>query len=409
MTSSPSGQSENLYEVGRETFMPNYAPTLVLDRGEGARVWDSEGKEYLDFGTGIAVNSLGHRHPDLLKAMTDQASKLWHVSNLYFSEPPIRLAKALIENTFASRVFFCNSGAEANEAAIKLARKHASKNFPDTKREIITFEGGFHGRTLATVTATAQPKYHEGFEPLPGGFAYCPFNDFEAIERAVTENTCAIVVEPVQGEGGITPARQGFLHHLQELCHAHDALLIFDEIQSGMGRTGKLLSYQWEDGVQPDVVTLAKALGGGMPLGALLVGDRAVDDLPLGSHGSTFGGNPVVSAVSLAAFNLLKSPALLANVQRQGERVKEALNALNERVQIFKEIRGRGLMIGAELVEAHAGKAGAVGAAAQAEGLLLLSAGPDVVRLLPPLNINDDDLNEGLKRLEKAVGNWLES
>ncbi|MEM7255273.1 MAG: aspartate aminotransferase family protein [Pseudomonadota bacterium] len=401
--------AKNLAEIGTQTFMPNYAPSLVLERGEGTRVWDSEGNEYLDFGTGIAVNSLGHRHPDLLQAMHDQAEKLWHVSNLYFSEPPVRLAEALVEHTFASRVFFCNSGAEANEAAIKLVRKHASKSHPDTKREIVTFEGGFHGRTLATVTATAQPKYHEGFEPLPGGFVYCPFNDFEAVEKAVTKNTCAVMVEPVQGEGGITPARQGFLRHLQDLCHANDALLVFDEIQAGMGRTGKLLSYQWEEGIEPDVVTLAKALGGGMPIGALLVGDKAAEDLPLGSHGSTFGGNPVAAAVALAAVNHLKTPALLDNVVRQGERARNALHKLNERVQIFKDIRGRGLMVGAELVAAHAGKAGAIGAAAQAEGLLVLSAGPDVVRMLPPLNITDADMDDGMARFERAVDAWLAS
>ncbi|MCH9673905.1 MAG: aspartate aminotransferase family protein [Gammaproteobacteria bacterium] len=398
---------ENLVDIGAKTFMPNYAPTLVLDRGEGSKVWDAAGNEYLDFGTGIAVNSLGHRHPDLVEAMTNQAQKLWHVSNLFFSEPPVRLAEALVEHTFASRVFFCNSGAEANEAAIKLVRKHASKSHPDTKREIVTFEGGFHGRTLATVTATAQPKYHEGFEPLPGGFVYCPFNDFEAVEKAVSKNTCAIMVEPVQGEGGITPARQGFLRHLQELCEANDALLVFDEIQAGMGRTGKFLSYEWEEGVQPDVVTLAKALGGGMPIGALLVGDKASEDLPLGSHGSTFGGNPVVAAVALAALKQLTSPALLANAQRQGERIRESLQKLNERVQIFKDVRGRGMMIGAELVEAHAGKAGAIGAAAQEQGLLILTAGPDVVRMLPPLNLSDADLADGMNRFEKAVDAWL--
>jgi len=402
-----TSNTESLVRAGQKNYVPNYAPKpIVLDHGRGARVWDLDGNEYLDLSTGIAVNAFGHQHPELLDAFMTQGQKLWHASNIYYVEPAVRLAEEIVEATFAEQVFFCNSGGEAIEAAIKLVRKRSSLHFPETKREIITFEGSFHGRTLAAVTATAQPKYHEGFEPLPGGFSYCAFNDPGAIEAMISEQTCAVMVEPVQGEGGITPARQGFLGHLRSLCDKHDALLVFDEIQCGMSRTGKLFGYEWEPGVVPDVVTMAKALGGGLPIGALLVGKKAAGALPFGSHGSTFGGNPVVTAVARVALRLARSPELQSNVVTQGERFRSSLAGLNEELGLFKDIRGRGLMIGAELVDSYTGKAGELLDRCTEYGLLVLVAGPDVLRLLPPLTITDEETHTAIERLERALRSW---
>lgn len=404
--SSQSSDTQSLVTAGQQSYVPNYAPKpIVLDHGEGARLWDLDGKDYMDLSTGIAVNSFGHQHPELVAAMMEQGKKLWHASNIYYVEPAVKLAEEIVASTFAERVFFCNSGSEAVEAAIKLVRKHSSMHHGEDKREIITFDGSFHGRTLAAVTATSQPKYHEGFGPMPGGFTYCAFNDPEAIAAKMSEKTCAVMVEPVQGEGGITPAQQGFLAHLRELCDKHDALLVFDEIQCGMGRTGKLFAYEHED-VTPDVVTMAKALGGGLPIGALLVGEKAQEALPFGSHGSTFGGNPVVTAVARVTLRLAQSPELMANVERQGERFRGFLNEINAELGLFKDIRGRGLMIGAELVEAHAGKAGELLDKCTDAGVLALVAGPDVLRLLPPLTITDEETTISIERLDTALRTW---
>ena len=403
MSASPSAETQAVIDAGQQAFLKNYAPApVVIDRGEGARVYDKDGNEFIDFGAGISVSSLGHQDPELVAAAQEQLNKLWHVSNLYWTEPTARLCEELAATCFAERVFLCNSGAEANEAAIKLARKWASATRPPEKREIITFEGGFHGRTLATVTATAQPKYHEGFEPLPGGFTYVPFNDFDAIANAMSERTCAVMVEPVQGEGGIHPASDGFMQHLRKLCDEHDALLIVDEIQSGMGRTGKLYAHQWS-GVEPDIMTLAKALGGGLPIGAMLAGPKVSDVLQLGSHGSTFGGNPVACAVARVVLRRMCDPKLMTRVQELGERVAKRLREFGESRQLFAEVRNAGLLVGAELRAPFAGKAGAVGAAGANHGLLVLVAGPDVVRLLPPLTITDEELQAGMTRLETSL------
>ena len=396
--------TDALVAAGLRTYVPNYAPKpVVFDRGEGSRLWDLDGREYIDLGTGISVNSFGHRHPELVAAVTEQTGRLWHASNLYYVESTVRLAETLVDSTFAERVFFCNSGAEANEAAIKLVRKHASEagRGPD-EREIITFEGSFHGRTLATVTATAQPKYQEGFEPLPGGFTYCAFNDPEALEAAVSDRTCAVLLEPVQGEGGVTPARQGFLRHVQDLCRRHEALLVLDEIQCGMGRTGKFFAHEWESGVEPDVVTMAKALAGGLPMGAVLVGSRAAGALSAGTHGSTFGGNPVAAAAARVAVQLANAPDLLANVVRQGDALRLFLNRIDSELNLFREVRGKGLIIGAELGGDHEGKAGALVDACAEEGVIVLVAGPSVLRLLPPLNIDDEDVSDATARMERA-------
>ncbi|HEY4581948.1 MAG TPA: acetylornithine/succinyldiaminopimelate transaminase [Lysobacter sp.] len=402
--------SADLFALAERYYVPTYRPRrIVLDHGRGARVWDRDGREYVDFGAGIAVNALGHANPALIEALTAQAGRLWHTSNVFVSEPPLRLAQALVEASgFATRVFLCNSGTEANEAAIKLARKWAAAQGREpSRRSVLTFEGSFHGRTLASVTATAQPKYHEGFEPLPPGFRYARFNDVAAAESAMAAgDVCAVLVEPVQGEGGVTPATPEFLAALRDLCDRHGALLMFDEIQCGMGRTGHLFAWQ-DSGVRPDVVTLAKALGGGFPVGAMLVGDTAADTLQFGAHGTTFGGNPLAAAVALAALRELSSPALLANVGRQAAAIRSTLEAVDREFGLFAEIRGRGLMIGAQLRPGYAGRAAEILDRCVEHGLLLLQAGPDVLRFVPSLNISDADVAEGLARLERALRSFV--
>ena len=398
--------SAELVKKGQDYYVPNYKPReMILDHGVGSKIWDLDGNEYIDLAAGIAVSSLGHQDPDLLAAMEGQMKKLWHTSNVFFTEPPIRLAEALVNSVdWAKRVYLCNSGTEANEAAIKLVRKYAADNGKSpAQRNIISFSGSFHGRTLAAVTLTAQPKYQQGYEPLPGGFIYCDtFNDEAAIEALVDENTCAIFVEPVQGEGGVMPAAPGFLKHLRALCDKVGALLVVDEIQSGMARTGALYAHEI-DGVVPDIMTLAKGLGGGIPIGAMLVGEKAAETFQFGSHGSTFGGNPIMAAVGLAAITKLNDKALLAEVERKGNLLRRELIALNESLDLFVEVRGRGLMIGAELKPPYHGKAGDFTDAARKAGVLILVAGPNVLRFLPPLTITDDEMLEGLKRLGPAL------
>jgi acetylornithine/N-succinyldiaminopimelate aminotransferase len=401
--------SSELIAKGKQYYVPNYKPReMILDRGQGSTVWDLDGKDYIDMGAGIAVCSLGHQDPELLAALDAQSRKLWHTSNIFYTEPPIRLAEKLVESSgFARRVFFSNSGAEANEAAIKLVRKHAAdKGRPPEKRTIISFNGSFHGRTLATVTLTAQPKYHIGFEPMPTGFVYCnTFNDEAAIEALVDDSVCAIFVEAVQGEGGVMPAKPGFLKYLRALCDKVGALLVIDEIQAGMGRTGTLFAYE-QDGITPDVVTLAKALGGGLPIGAMLVGDKAAEVLQFGTHGTTFGGNPVMAAVALASVTKLARPEILANVEKQGAALCKGLEAINTEFGLFKEIRGRGLMIGAELMPEYAGKSGDISELARKAGALVLVAGPNVMRFLPPLVITDVELAKGIERFKLACAQF---
>jgi acetylornithine/N-succinyldiaminopimelate aminotransferase len=391
----------HLLALGRDVYLPVYRQReLILDRGQGARVWDSEGREYIDLSAGIAVCGLGHNDPDLVAALTEQAGKLWHTSNVFYSEPPLRLAQELVSaSRFASRVFLCNSGAEANEAAIKLVRKWASAQgrAPD-RRVIVTFRGSFHGRTLAAVTATAQPKYQEGYEPLPGGFRYVDFNDVTALEVAMAAgDVAAVMLEPVQGEGGVMPAAPGFLRSVRELCDHHGALLVLDEIQSGMGRTGTLFAH-WQDDVKPDIVTLAKALGGGFPIGAMLVGGKAAEVMQFGAHGTTFGGNPLAAAVARVALRKLASPAIANNVARQAAALRGGIDALNSDFGLFSGVRGRGLMLGAVLKPEFAGRAGEILDLAAAQGLLLLQAGPDVLRFVPALSITDEELAEGMPR-----------
>lgn len=396
----------DLHQLSERYYLPVYRPQrIVLERGAGSRVWDTEGREYVDFGAGIAVNALGHAHPALIDALTKQAGKLWHTSNAFVSAPPLQLAKTLVDAAgFAERVFFCNSGAEANEAAIKLARQWAaSQGREPGRRVILSFRGGFHGRTLATVTATAQPKYQAGFEPLPTGFRYSGFNDLAAAEAAMAAgDVCAVLLEPIQGEGGVMPATDEFLHGLRELCDRHGALLMLDEIQCGMGRIGRMFAFDGY-GVRPDVLTLAKALGAGFPIGAMLVGPAAAEAMGVGQHGSTFGGNPLAAVVASAALQEISSSALLANVERQASALRDGLAEINTRMDLFSDVRGRGLMIGAQLRPEWAGEAGDILDRCIDHGLLLLQAGPDVLRFVPALNIVDDDIADGLQRLQAAL------
>ncbi|WP_256645546.1 acetylornithine transaminase [Thermomonas paludicola] len=397
---------EALLALGRDVLLPVYRQReMILERGQGARVWDSEGRDYVDFGAGIAVCSLGHCNPELTAALIEQAGKLWHTSNVFFSEPPLRLAQELVTaSRFAERAFLCNSGAEANEAAIKLVRKWASVQgrAPD-RRVIVTCRGSFHGRTLATVTATAQPTYQEGYAPLPGGFRYVDFNDIAQLEAAMAGgDVAAVMLEPVQGEGGVMPAESGYLREVRALCDRFGALLVLDEIQCGMGRSGALFAH-WQDDVVPDIVTLAKALGGGFPIGALLAGPKVAQAMQFGAHGTTFGGNPLAAAVARAALRRLASDEIAANVRRQSQAIRHGLAAINDELAVFDEVRGRGLMLGAVLKPACAGRAGEILDLAAAHGLLLLQAGPDVLRFVPALNIGDADVAEGLARLRKAL------
>jgi acetylornithine/N-succinyldiaminopimelate aminotransferase len=396
----------DLLAAGKRYYVPIYKPReVILEHGLGARVWDRDGKEYIDFGAGIAVCGLGHCDPDLVTALTEQAGKLWHTSNVFYSEPPLRLAEELVHaSRFAERVFLCNAGAEANEAAIKLVRKWATaQGRPPERRVIVSFRGSFHGRTLAAVTATAQPKYQEGYEPLPGGFRYLDFNDLAQAETAMTAgDVAAVLVEPIQGEGGVMPAAPGFLRRLRALCDEHGALLVLDEIQCGMGRTGALFAH-WHDEIKPDVVTLAKALGGGFPIGAMLAGAKAAEVMQFGTHGTTFGGNPLAAAVARVALRKLASPEISANVARQSAALTAGLHSINDELHVFSEVRGRGLMLGAVLADAHKGKAGTILDCAAHQGLLMLQAGPDVLRFVPALNIVDADVAEGLTRLALAL------
>ena len=402
----PVDGSAELIAAGKRHYLPVYRPReVILDHGQGARVWDREGREYVDFSAGIAVCGLGHNDPDLVAALTAQAGKLWHTSNVFYSEPPLRLAGELVQaSRFASRVFLCNSGAEANEAAIKLVRKWAAaEGRAPERRVIVSFRGSFHGRTLATVTATAQPKYQEGYEPLPAGFRHVDFNDIAQLETAMaTGDVAAVLVEPVQGEGGVMPATDGFLAAVRALCDRHGALLVLDEIQCGMGRTGTLFAH-WQDDVRPDIATLAKALGGGFPIGALLAGPKVADTMQYGAHGSTFGGNPLAAAVARVALRKLGSAEISANVARQAAALRAGLADIDAASGLFAEVRGRGLMLGAVLKPEHAGRAGEILDHAAAQGLLLLQAGPDVLRFVPPLNISDADVAEGMSRLHAAL------
>ncbi|WOJ28955.1 aspartate aminotransferase family protein [Citrobacter koseri] len=392
--------------ITRENFdewmMPVYAPAPFIPvRGEGSRLWDQQGKEYIDFAGGIAVNALGHAHPALREALNEQASKFWHTGNGYTNEPVLRLAKMLIDATFAERVFFCNSGAEANEAALKLARKYAHDRFGTHKSGIVAFKNAFHGRTLFTVSAGGQPAYSQDFAPLPPDIRHAVYNDLNAARELIDDTTCAVIVEPMQGEGGVLPATKAFLQGLRELCDRHNALLIFDEVQTGVGRTGELYAYM-HYGVTPDLLTTAKALGGGFPIGALLATEKCSSVMTVGTHGTTYGGNPLASAVAGKLLEIVNTPEMLNGVKQRHDWFVERLNAINERFGLFSEIRGLGLLIGCVLEAEFAGKAKLISQEAAKAGVMVLIAGANVVRFAPALNVSKEEVATGLDRFALA-------
>lgn len=384
-------------------LVPNYAPAAFVPvRGLGSRVWDQSGRELIDFAGGIAVNALGHCHPALVKALTEQANTLWHISNVFTNEPALRLAHKLVDATFAERVFFCNSGAEANEAAFKLARRVAHDRFGPEKYEIIAALNSFHGRTLFTVSVGGQPKYSDGFGPKIEGITHVPYNDLDALKAAISDKTCAVVLEPIQGEGGVLPADKAYLEGARALCDQHNALLVFDEVQSGMGRSGELFTYM-HYGVTPDILSSAKSLGGGFPIGAMLTTTELAKHLAVGTHGTTYGGNPLACAVAEAVLDIVNTPEVLQGVKAKSEQFKQRLLAIGERYGMFAEVRGLGLLLGCVLNDAWKGKAKAVLDAAAAEGVLVLQASPDVVRFAPSLVVEEADIVDGLDRFERAV------
>ncbi|MDC0662488.1 aspartate aminotransferase family protein [Marinobacter sp. SS21] len=391
-------------ELFDEVMVPNYAPGSVIPvKGEGSRIWDQEGREFVDLAGGIAVTSLGHAHPGLVGELMDQANKLWHLSNVLTNEPALRLAKTLCDLTFAERVFFANSGGEANEAAFKLARRYAWEHFGPDKHEIISFKNAFHGRTLFTVSVGGQPKYLEGFEPAPGGIQHADFNDLDSVKKLISrEKTCAVVVEPIQGESGVMPAQPEFLQGLRDLCDEHDALLVFDEVQTGVGRTGHLYAYQMY-GVTPDILSSAKSLGGGFPVAAMLTTAKIAASLGFGTHGSTYGGNPLACAVAQKVVDTVSQPEILKGVQARSARLKKGLMAIGERFGVFSEVRGAGLLLGCALTEKWQGRAKDFLAAGMEQGVMVLVAGADTVRLAPSLIIPEADIDEALARFEKAV------
>jgi acetylornithine/N-succinyldiaminopimelate aminotransferase len=391
-----------------QVMVPCYAPApFVPVRGEGSRVWDQEGRMYIDFAAGVAVTALGHCHPAMIKALTEQARTLWHVSNWLTNEPALRLAKKLIGSTFAERVFFCNSGTEANEAALKLARRYAVDQFGEHKHRVVSTHNAFHGRTFFAVTAGGQPKYSSGFGPNPAGITHVTYNDVAALETEFAQHgeaICAVILEPMQGEGGMRPGTPEFLQAARRLCHQHNALLILDEIQSGMGRTGALFSYM-QKGIVPDILTSAKGLGGGFPIGALLTTDKVAASFSVGVHGTTYGGNPLACAVAEAVFDIINTVEVLDGVKARNRLYLEGLRKINASRKLFADIRGEGVWLGCELVEAHRGRAMEFVRAGHDAGLLMLAAGPDVIRLAPALTISLDDIIEGLGRLDLALAN----
>ena len=393
--------------VTRATFddvmVPNYNPAgMVPVRGEGSRVWDQDGAEYIDFAGGIAVNVLGHCHPELVKALNEQGSKLWHLSNVFTNEPALRLAKKLNDATFSDRVYFANSGAEANEAALKLARRWALDKHGEDKNQIIAFNKGFHGRTFFTVTVGGQAAYSDGFGPKPGAVDHCDYNDLAAFEALISDKTCAVMMEPLQGEGGIIPPDVDFVKGVRELCDKHNALLIFDEVQSGVGRTGHLYAYMGL-GITPDILTTAKSLGGGFPIGAMLTTADIAAHLKPGTHGSTYGGNPLACAVAEKALDIVNQPEVLEGVLKKEALFRELLGAINEKYNVFEEVRGQGMLLGCALNEKYQGRARDFMMAATKENLMCLVAGMNVIRFAPSLVIPDEDIKEGLARFERAV------
>ncbi len=387
----------NIQEAN-QYLTPNYARfPITLVKGQGARVWDDSGKSYIDFVSGIAVNALGHAHPAIVKTISEQAATMLHCSNLYYNPQQNELAKKLVSLSGLDKAFFCNSGAEANEAAIKLARKY----FHDqgvNKFGIITATQSFHGRTMQTIAATGQDKVKAGFAPLPQGFSHVPLNDLDALEAAISDTTAAIMLEPLQGEGGVNLAAIEYLEAVRALCETKGVLLIFDEIQTGIGRCGSMFAFE-KAGVKPDILTLAKGLGGGIPIGTMLASEKVGASLSAGSHGTTFGGNPLSCAVALTVLDVIEQEGLLANVLARSTQIKLALRTLVDEHDCFTAVKGDGLLLG---LQANIEVAPIIGACLD-NGLMVLGAGPKVLRLLPALNINEKDTTEGLAILSQSI------
>ena len=369
---------------------------VVFSKGKGCKLWDVEGKEYLDFVAGLAVCNLGHCHPNVVAAIQGQAERLIHVSNYYHNEPMIELARLLCENSFAEKVFFCNSGAEANEAAIKLARKYAKENLGLEKFEIITMLKSFHGRTMATITATGQERFHKGFEPLLEGFKYVPYNDLEALRGAISERTCAIMMEPIQGEGGVNVPSKEYIQELRKLCNEQGILLIFDEVQTGIGRTGKLFAYE-HFGIEPDVMTLAKGLANGVPIGAMLTKDKFASAFVPGTHASTFGGNPLATAAAVAVLRTIENENIIENCQMIGGYLVNRLKGLQKGFDFIKDVRGMGLLIGMEL----SFDAGDIVKKCMERGILINYTNGNILRFIPPLIVTADEVDLLIIALEE--------
>ncbi|MDR9825928.1 aspartate aminotransferase family protein [Vibrio sp. FNV 38] len=386
-----------------QVMVPCYNPMeMVPVKGQGSRIWDQQGNEYIDFAGGIAVSCLGHCHPVMVQALQDQGNKLWHLSNVMTNEPALRLAKKLTQLSFADKIFFANSGAEANEAALKLARRYSADQYGEQKSEIIAFKQGFHGRTFFTVTVGGQASYSDGFGPKPGDVTHLPYNDIDALQAHMSDRTCAVMMEPLQGEGGIISPTAEFAQAVRELCDKHNALLIFDEVQTGNGRTGDFYAYQGLE-ITPDILSTAKSLGGGFPIGAMLTTDKLAEHMKVGTHGSTYGGNPLACAVAEAVVNLVSQPEVLEGVKQREVWFREGLAILNDKYDLFEEIRGKGLLLGAALNAEWQGRARDVLVAAGQQGLMVLVAGTNVVRFTPSLVITKEEVDAGFARLDKAL------
>ncbi|HGE6087870.1 TPA: aspartate aminotransferase family protein [Vibrio cholerae] len=390
-----------------EVMVPCYNPMEFIPvKGFGSRIWDQQGHEYIDFAGGIAVSCLGHCHPVMVQALTTQANKLWHLSNVMTNEPALRLAKKLTQVSFAEKVFFANSGAEANEAALKLARRYAADVYGPEKSEIIAFNQGFHGRTFFTVSVGGQATYSDGFGPKPGDIVHLPYNDLAALQAQISDRTCAVMMEPLQGEGGIISPSAEFVQAVRELCDKHNALLIFDEVQTGNGRTGDFYAYQGI-GVTPDILATAKSLGGGFPIGAMLTTAKIAEHMKVGVHGSTYGGNPLACAVAEAVVDFVAQPEILAGVKQREQWMRAELEKINQKYHLFKEIRGKGLLLGAALNDEWQGCARDILVAAGKQGLMVLVAGASVVRFTPSLIISQQEIEEGMARLDKAIATLM--
>ncbi|EJK2107342.1 aspartate aminotransferase family protein [Vibrio cholerae] len=390
-----------------EVMVPCYNPMEFIPvKGFGSRIWDQQGHEYIDFAGGIAVSCLGHCHPVMVQALTTQANKLWHLSNVMTNEPALRLAKKLTQVSFAEKVFFANSGAEANEAALKLARRYAADVYGPEKSEIIAFNQGFHGRTFFTVSVGGQATYSDGFGPKPGDIVHLPYNDLAALQAQISDRTCAVMMEPLQGEGGIISPSAEFVQAVRELCDKHNALLIFDEVQTGNGRTGDFYAYQGI-GVTPDILATAKSLGGGFPIGAMLTTAKIAEHMKVGVHGSTYGGNPLACAVAEAVVGFVAQPEILAGVKQREQWMRAELEKINQKYHLFKEIRGKGLLLGAALNDEWQGRARDILVAAGKQGLMVLVAGASVVRFTPSLIISQQEIEEGMARLDKAIATLM--